>query len=47
MAKSHFSTKKRNKELVRKLKQEEKRQRKLEKNLLKPEEVSDETQDGE
>ena len=47
MAKSHFSTKKRNKELARKLKQEEKRQRKLEKNLLKPGEVSDETQEGE
>jgi hypothetical protein len=46
MAKSHYSIKKRKKELARKLKQEQKRQRKLEKNLLKPVEASDETQDG-
>ena len=45
MAKSHYSIKKRKKELARKLKQEQKRQRKFEKNLIKPEEVSDETQD--
>ena len=45
MAKSHYSIKKRKKELARKLKQEQKRQRKLEKNLIKPEEASDETQD--
>jgi hypothetical protein len=44
MAKSHFSIKKRNKELARKLKQEQKRQRKLEKNSINPEEASDETQ---
>jgi len=44
MAKSHYSIKKRNKELARKLKQEEKRQRKLEKNSIKPEEALDETQ---
>ncbi len=45
MAKSHYSIKKRKKELARKLKQEQKRQRKFEKNLIKQEEVSDETQD--
>ena len=45
MAKSHYSIKKRKKELARKLKQEQKRQRKFEKNLIQPEEVSDETQD--
>ncbi len=37
MAKSHYSFKKRKKELARKLKQEQKRQRKLEKNSTKPE----------
>ena len=45
MAKSHYSIKKRKKELARKLKQEQKRQRKFEKNLIKPEEASDETRD--
>ena len=45
MAKSHYSIKKRKKELARKLKQEQKRQRKFDKNIIKPEEVSDETQD--
>ena len=45
MAKSHYSIKKRKKELARKLKQEQKRQRKFEKNLIKPEEALDETQD--
>jgi hypothetical protein len=43
MAKSHYSIKKRKKELARKLKQEEKRQRKLEKNSIKVEEAFDET----
>ena len=37
MAKSHYSFKKRKKELARKLKQEKKRQRKFEKNSIKPE----------
>jgi hypothetical protein len=41
MAKSHYSFKKRKKELARKLKQEEKRQRKLNKAKLKPEENPD------
>jgi hypothetical protein len=45
MAKSHYSIKKRKKELARKLKQEQKRLRKFEKNLVKPEEAVDETQD--
>ncbi len=45
MAKSHYSIKKRKKELARKLKQEQKRQRKFEKNLIKPEEASDDPQD--
>jgi hypothetical protein len=45
MAKSHYSFKKRKKELARKLKQEEKRQRKFEKNSTKSEEILDETQD--
>jgi len=45
MAKSHNSIKKRKKELARKLKQEQKRQRKLEKNSIKPEEALDEPQD--
>ena len=35
MAKSHYSVKKRKKELTRKLKQEQKRQRKLDKNKKK------------
>jgi hypothetical protein len=38
MGKSHYSFKKRKKELDRKLKQEEKRQRRLDKNTIKPEE---------
>jgi hypothetical protein len=45
MAKSHYSTKKRKKELARKLKQEQKRKRKFEKNLIKSEDTLDETQD--
>jgi len=45
MAKSHFSFKKRKKELARKLKQEEKRQRKLDKGSLAPEEALDTSQD--
>jgi hypothetical protein len=38
MAKSQYSFKKRQKELARKLKQEEKRKRKLNKDEMKPEE---------
>ena len=45
MAKSHYSFKKRKKDLDRKLKQEEKRQRKIDKNSIKPEDTSDESQD--
>jgi hypothetical protein len=45
MAKSHYSFKKRKKELARKLKQEEKRQRKIDKNSIQPEDDSDESQD--
>ena len=45
MAKSHYSFKKRQKELARKRKQEEKRQRKLDKGKLEPEENPDESQD--
>ena len=45
MAKSHYSFKKRKKELDRKLKQEEKRQRKLDKNTIKPEEDLADSQD--
>ena len=45
MAKSHYSVKKRKKELARKQKQEEKRQRKFEKNSTKPEAALNETQD--
>ena len=45
MAKSHFSIKKRKKELARKLKQEQKRQRKLDKDSIEPEEATDESQD--
>ena len=45
MAKSHYSIKKRKKELARKLKQEQKRQRKLDKDSIKPEEALDESQD--
>jgi hypothetical protein len=39
MAKSHYSMKKRKKELATKLKQEEKRQRKLNRDKTKPEET--------
>ena len=45
MAKSHYSFKKRKKELDRKLKQEQKRQRKLEKDSIEPEEALAEPQD--
>jgi hypothetical protein len=45
MAKSHYSFKKRKKELARKLKQEKKRQRKFEKNSAKSEDALNETQD--
>ena len=45
MAKSHFSFKKRKKELERKLKQEQKRQRKYDKKVSNGEEALDETQD--
>ena len=45
MAKSHYSIKKRKKELARKLKQEQKKQRKLEKNSVKTEETLGETKD--
>jgi hypothetical protein len=45
MAKSHYSFKKRQKELARKEKQEQKRQRKLDKGKIEPEENPDEPQD--
>ena len=45
MAKSHYSVKKRNKELSRKLKQEQKRQRKVDKDSIKLEDALDESQD--
>ena len=45
MAKSHYSFKKRKKELARKEKQEKKRQRKLDKDSIKPEETIDKSQD--
>ncbi len=45
MAKSHFSVKKRKKELARKLKQEQKRQRKLDKDSIEPEEALEKSQD--
>jgi hypothetical protein len=45
LAKSHYSIKKRKKELARKLKQEQKRQRKLEKDSIKPEDALDKSQD--
>jgi len=46
MAKSHYSFKKRKKELARKLKQDQKRQRKLDKDSINPEEdVLDNSQD--
>ncbi len=43
MAKSHYSFKKRQKEMARKLKQEQKRQRKLEKSSVRSEAEMDET----
>ena len=45
MAKSHYSIKKRKKELERKLKQEQKRQRRLAKNSNDPEEALDKPED--
>jgi len=45
MAKSHYSFKKRKKEMARKLKQEQKRQRKLDKRKTVPDENSDTTRD--
>jgi hypothetical protein len=45
LAKSHYSFKKRKKELERKLKQEQKRQRKLDKESTEPEEASDTSED--
>jgi len=45
MAKSHYSFKKRQKELARKEKQEQKRQRKLDKDSISPEEAIDQSQD--
>jgi hypothetical protein len=45
MAKSHYSFKKRQKELARKLKQEQKRQRKLDKDKIGLEEDPDKSQD--
>jgi len=45
MAKSRYSFKKRKKELARKLKQEEKRQRKLNKDKIAPEENPEKSQD--
>ncbi len=45
MAKSHYSFKKRKKELARKLKQEQKRQRKLNNDKITPEENPEKSQD--
>jgi hypothetical protein len=45
MAKSHYSVKKRKREITRKLKQEEKRQRKQNKDKIKPEEDPGNLQD--
>ena len=45
LAKSHYSIKKRKKELARKLKQEQKRQRKFEKDTKKPEDDFDKSHD--
>ena len=45
MAKSHYSFKKRKKELARKLKQEEKRKRRQNKDKIKPDENIDESQE--
>ena len=46
MAKSRYSFKKRKKEMDRKLKQEQKRQRKLEKNSIEPQEASDDVDES-
>ena len=46
MAKSHYSFKKRKKELARKLKQEQKRQRKLDKDSIEPEEALDTSEEA-
>jgi len=46
MAKSYHSIKKRNKEFARKQKQEQKRQRKLDKNSIQPEAALDTAQDS-
>jgi hypothetical protein len=46
MAKSHYSFKKRKKELARKLKQEQKRQRKQDKNSTQPKDALDKFQDN-
>jgi hypothetical protein len=46
MAKSYHSIKKRNKELARKQKQEQKRQRKFDKNSVQPEAPLDTAQDS-
>ncbi len=45
MAKSHYSFKKHKKELERKLKQEQKRHRKLDKDSIEPEDALDKSQD--
>jgi hypothetical protein len=45
MAKSHYSFKKRKKELERKEKQEKKRQRRIEKGKVNSEEIPEESQD--
>jgi hypothetical protein len=45
LAKSHYSVKKRRKELARKIKQEQKRQRKLDKDKINSEETPDPSQD--
>ena len=45
MAKSHYSIKKRKKELARKLKQEKKRQRRLNKGQIKSEENPEKSMD--
>jgi hypothetical protein len=45
MAKSHYSFKKRKKEIERKLKQEQKRQRKFDKDSAEPDEAFDKSQD--
>ncbi|MGD2036299.1 MAG: hypothetical protein PVH28_00370 [Desulfobacterales bacterium] len=45
MAKSHYSFKKRKKELARKLKQEQKRKRKMNKDKIEPEETPDKSHD--